>query len=68
MFQKFHEQQETWRASAAKAEERGGGRRRQSRACAASSDSIVAPAKDPVCLPQLSEARPARKTARVTEQ
>lgn len=43
---------------------------KQSRACAASDDSITAPVKDPVCLLQLSEARPAseRDRGRVTEQ
>lgn len=69
MFQKFHEQRETWQVSAAKTEERGGGRK-QSQACAAHSDSITTPVKDPACLPQLSEARPARERdrERVTEQ
>ncbi len=62
MFQKFHEQRETWQVSAATTEEREGGRK-QSQACAASSDSITTPVKDPACLPQLSEAQPARERA-----
>lgn len=50
--------------------ERESSEEKQSRACAASDDSITAPVKDPVCLLQLSEARPAseRDRGRVTEQ
>ena len=63
MFQKFHEQRETRPVRAAKAEEE----EKQSQACAASSDSIAARVKDPVCLPRLSEAQPERERERERE-
>lgn len=65
MFQKFHEQRETWRVSAEKAEERKGGGK-QSQACAASDDSITTPVKDPSVSP--SSQKPGQRASKTDRE